>query len=429
MPRSVFTATHHRLLRDGAYGPRFRVRELWDLDEVMPLFRVPSCVLFAAADLPVPRDAIEGRHFSGTLPTKEITWAAAEPALTVVDAEYRLRFLGERSAWVRVGAEGQLTGTLGPTRGANAYTGAFRQGAILYPQTLLVISGVASLRRGMGTVAIATDPRARVTAKLLKDVDLRQLVDAENLYSTAAAEHLHPYALAPNLWTVVLPTTSDPGTPGFGTVSPAVLRREGRVHTAAWLEFVETLWATVRKEDETDDLTDRLDYMHQLSSQADRERFLVLYTSSGARPVAAGIDVATLDLPFVVRDKTYWASFPTQSESDFLVAFLNSDFVAQRIEDWQTRGLFGARDVHKRPLDVDWPAYNPDDVKHVELAELGGRLRVVAGTAARDLPNTTTGRQRAWVRGQLSPRDLESVENLVAELSAARTLALLGVIT
>lgn len=130
-------ATHHRLLREGAYTSTFAVRELWDLERVSPLFNVPACVVLVAAMAPRPRDPIPGRAFAGRLPRKDAPWAEATLHLTVDDCEYRLRFLGERSAWIRVGDEGDILGTLGPTRDGNAYEDAFRQGAILYPQTLI----------------------------------------------------------------------------------------------------------------------------------------------------------------------------------------------------------------------------------------------------------------------------------------------------
>lgn len=428
MPRSLFSATHHRLLREGAYTPRFAVKELWDLERVSPLFKVPACAVLASGVAPSPREPIPGNAFAGRLPRKDLPWAEAEPNLTIESCEFRLRFLGERSAWIRVGDEGELVGTLGPTRGGNVYEGAFRQGAILYPQALLVVSGDGAVRRGMGSVAVRTDPRAVRNARLLRDVTLRQVVDSENLYTTAAAEHLLPYALAPELWMVVLPTVHDPTHPEFGSVAPTQLRRAGRVDTAGWLEWAELQWERVRKPGETRALHERIDYLGQLSAQAERHTYLVLYTSSGSRPVAAAVDTATLPLPFVARDKTYWASFSSPAEADFLAAFLNSGFVSERIEDWQTRGLFGARDVHKRPLDVVWPAFDPANPNHEALARTSASLRSQAAGAVGRLPNRDIGAQRAFVRAQLAVEDLAEVERLVATISVTRTAALVGTI-
>jgi hypothetical protein len=266
MPRSLLTATHHRPLRTAAYRPTFKVRELWDLDQVEPLFRVPACALFASLERPSANAVIDGREYAAHLASKDLPWPEVARSVTVEECQFKVAYLGERSAWVRMGAEGQVAGALGPAPGGNMYEAAFEQGAILYPQTLLVVTGARAIQRGMGRVAIHTDPRAAATAKMLKEYVLRATVESDNLYSTAAAEHILPYALNPALWMVVLPTSADPGDPSFKALSPAELRLAGRVETAAWLEEAELQWESARKEDETDPLHERLDYLHHLSS-------------------------------------------------------------------------------------------------------------------------------------------------------------------
>jgi hypothetical protein len=426
MPRSLFTATHHRLLRTAAYRPRFKVRELWDLDKVEPLFRVPACALFASIETPSANAVIDGHEYEARFVSKDLPWPEAARSLTIEDCQFKVAYLGDRSAWVRVGAEGQLAGTLGPTTGGNMYEAAFEQGAILYPQTLLIVAGAGAIRRGMGRVAVRTDPRAALSAKLLKEYVLRATVESENLYSTAAAEHILPYALNPALWTVVLPTSADPGDPAFTALSPAALRRAGRVETAAWLEEAEGQWERARKEDEADSLHERLDYLHHLSSQALQKRFIVLFASSSERPFATAIDRTALPLPFVARDKTYWVSFEAWDEADFVTAFLNADWVSDRIKAWQTRGLFGARDVHKRPLSLDFPTFDAANADHTALAATSARLRQAAIAALPRMPDRAVGRQRVWLRAQLPAVDLAEVERLVQRVSEARTSFLLG---
>lgn len=427
MPRSLFTATHHRLLRTAAYKPTFRVRELWDLDRVEPLFRVPACAVFAAIERPSAAAVLTGREYAGRLASKDLPWPEAAPSLAIEECLYKVGYLGDRSAWVRIGADGQAPGTAGPTTGGNMYEAAFEQGAVLYPQTLLIVSGTGAIQRGMGRVAIRTNPKAAAAAKLLKDYVLRATVESENLYSTAAAEHILPYALNPALWTVVLPTTADPGDPAFTSVSQMELRRAGRVETAAWLQEVERQWENVRKDDETDSLHERLNYLNHLSSQALQKRFIVLFASSSERPFATAVDRTLLPLPFVARDKTYWVSFDTWNEADFVAGFLNADWVSAQIRDWQTRRLFGARDVHKRPLALDFPTFDGANADHAALAAASSRLRQVALAALPTMPDTTVGRQRVWLRAQLPVVDLAEVERLVQKVSGARTRYLLGV--
>ena len=137
MPRSLMTAKHHRKVREGTYNQRFNVSEIWDLDRVAPLFNIPSCVLFVAAlTAPKPSSVKTGRVYLGRLPAKDLPADRASHLITYDDSSFHLSYLGKRSAWVISGSKG---GKALPSRSQNAYLKAFRQGAILYPQTLLVV--------------------------------------------------------------------------------------------------------------------------------------------------------------------------------------------------------------------------------------------------------------------------------------------------
>jgi SAM-dependent methyltransferase len=424
MPRSLFSAKHHRLLRQAQYRPRFRITELWDLERVHPLFRIPACVVLAAVADANVRAPIAGREYSGILPAKDLNADDAEPFLRIEDCTYELGFLAERSAWLKWSPTTVGSGT--PSRSRNAYRAAFRQGAILYPQTLLSVSGDVRLARGMGPVAVRTDPRATETAKMLAAVDIARVVDSENLYTTAAADNIGPFTLLFPLRIVVLPTTTDPTDAAFAPVSASALRRAGRVESAAWLEWAEAQWASVRKEGDQTPLHERLDYLRQFSGQAGRDRFVVIYAASGSRPVASPFDSAAIDPPFVARDKTYWAAFDSEAEALFVTGYLNSDFLAARIEAWMTRGLFGPRDVHKRALDVPFPAFDPTKPNHLELVAATRRLTDQAQARAGGLAGHAVGVAREAIKLTLDSGDLARLEELVTSLSDSVPEAALG---
>jgi len=420
MPRSVFAASQHRLLREGKYRTLFDIVEVWDLEDVVPLFNVPACVLFAARRNPRPKRPKAGQVLAGRLGRKDAPLSEAMANLAIAPVTFELRYLGKRSAWLVTGEEGSATGD-SRARGIprNYYKPSFRQGAILYPQTLFVVRTPTEVSRESGVVRVSTDTTAAAQAKRLKDLRFRRLVNAENLYLTAAAEHILPYTVVPELWTVVLPTLRDPGHPEFRPCTANELRQDGRVETAEWLDFAEKQWAKVRKKEDATSLAERLDYLGQFRAQSEQRRFLVLYTASGGRPCAAVLDTDALSLPFVARDKTYWASFPTSGEAHFLAAFLNSDFVLEAIKEWMTRGLLGRRDIHTRPLDVPWPEFDRGNQVHRSLVEASKHL---SGLATAELEGglvrpAATGRLRVWLRTRLPSSDLQAVEAMVSSLS------------
>ena len=70
LPRSFFSADHHDNTRSGK-AKGFKLSAAWDLKDVSPLFRIPSCVLFAdkkSATRKISKEGLAGLDISGSLP-------------------------------------------------------------------------------------------------------------------------------------------------------------------------------------------------------------------------------------------------------------------------------------------------------------------------------------------------------------------------
>jgi hypothetical protein len=435
LPRSIFAASHHRFLREGAYKVLMNVAEIWDLGWVDPLFNIPSSVLFVTVRPPSPQQVKPGRIYSGRLPARDPDVALANERLTVNSANFVLRHLGKRSAWgiesAEIGREADSV-QLAITRleallrdrslPTQVYVARFEQGAILYPQVLFMVDQVGGGSPIMrGPVTVRTSELAAVNAKLLRKVRLQRVVDAESLFLTVAAEHLLPYGVKEPLWTVILPVTGVPSDSDFGPVDPDILRSYGLALTADWFDKAEAYWESARKPSERTPLWQRLDYMSHFTAQAQRARYVVVFPASpGVRMCAAAIDTRALVRPFIVRDKIYWMATDDPDEAYYMLAFLNSTYVDRIVSDFVTRGLFGKRDAHKRSLDVPWPKWNRTNEDHVEVA----RLAQVAAASVRELMPTLApdiGRARGEVRRQLDRELMAKIEQLVAAISAAAT--------
>jgi hypothetical protein len=172
-----------------------------------------------------------------------------------------------------------------------------------------------------------------------------------------------------------------------------------------------------RKEGETADFWQRLDYLRHLTAQAVRERYIVIYAAAGKRPVSAFIDTGDLPLPFVARDRTFWASFADAREAYYVTAFLNSDYVAASIRDFMNRGLFGPRDINLRAVDVPFPAFSEQIPDHCDLAYLALTLTKQATTLLRGMPTRTLGRMRSRLRESLDAETLAAIEVLVRRIA------------
>ena len=418
MPRSIMTAKHHEPVRQGKYAAVFNIAEIWDLVGVSPLFNVPSCVVIARpGEKARPTETKQGLQLAGKLKAKDVAIEEAQKTLTTTYVEYQLSFLGKRSTWIVVGQE---KGTASAATQQQHYVTKFRQGAVLYPQTLFVVKPQSGgSNRAAKTVLVKTDPDATKSAKVLLDAKVNHVVETSNLFFTAAADHILPYALSPSPWVVVLPVVCDPGTKPFAPGDSHTLRKEGRVNTAEWLDWAQEQWEKARKKDDNTPLHERLDFAMQLSCQATTKKYVTVYTAAGMRTVACVIDTTELSLPFVARDRTYTASFSTRDEADYLAAMLNSDYAADYIAEWINRGLFGKRDINKRILDVPWPPFDPTDPLHLELVSLSAALAAEAKNLVAGLPPTTAGHERKWVRNRLDTGKLARVEELVTQISGS----------
>ncbi|MGE0406981.1 MAG: N-6 DNA methylase, partial [Candidatus Korobacteraceae bacterium] len=91
MPRGVLSADQHQnlILRKYATDAKLRLTGYWDLWDVVPLFNVPSCVLFAKRDV-LPgnaKDRLPVLEWKGNLPDRDIPWSIAKTRLTATEKE------------------------------------------------------------------------------------------------------------------------------------------------------------------------------------------------------------------------------------------------------------------------------------------------------------------------------------------------------
>ena len=398
MPRSVLSADQHSNLRTRSYKAPLRLTAYWDLLEVRPLFNVPACVVFARKDaaVGVSSDALPVKEWEGRLKARDVPWRMANEWLRFERKWGRVIYLGRRTAL-----------STGPGRTKpnvpSPYKRRFRQGATIVPRNFYFVrvvnhQGVPEPDR---LYWVETDPeQAKDADRRYKDIRLKGQAEGQFLYATALSRHLLPYLMLPPA-VIVLPVERSDHELRVRTAEN--LRRDGYRSFARWMEEAEALWNERRGEKAgKQTIYERLDYQNELTHQSLSDRHLVLFTASGTNVSAAQLDRESLLFPFVVDHKLYWSSCSTKAEADYLTAFLNSEAVNRAIKPFQSMGLMGERDIHKKVLDLPFPAYKPTLSKHRHLARLGAQAR--ARTAALipevELPSSLA-RRRKIVRDHL----------------------------
>ena len=420
LPRSFFTADQHDNSRSGT-AKGFRVTSLWDLSKVAPLFRIPSCVVFAEkADerRALPAQGLRGAVFSGRLRAHNCHWTEAAPRIGETPATWYYAKQGQSSAF-----------SLRPSTGnqmENPYKKHFKNGATIFPRCFYfvdVLGNPPDYRDRILTVSTAKAIHTDAKAPWKGIAFHNKRVESRFLFRTALAKSILPFALfQPDL--VFLPILVETGPSGKKArlLNDTELLRNGYFDTARWFSDVSRIWDQLKTE-KSNKMTcyQRIDFQSGISSQNLNLPYLVLYNASAKDANAAVLRREDLDLEFFAENSSYWYATNSLEEAYYLSAILNSDTPNTLIKDFQTRGLFGARNVHKKILDLYYPRYDAQDPTHRSLAELGHLCHEKTAQFLMETPppsplNTLQlGKLRTAIRRNLS-EELKEMDVFVQEI-------------
>jgi hypothetical protein len=424
LPRSFFSAAHHDNTRSGK-AKGFRLTAAWDLDGVSPLFRVPSCVLFAQkSDMheAIQKNGLQGKTFNGKLPTHNSNWNIAADKLAEEKVKWFYLKQGNSSAF----------STRKPIAKSkpNPYKNEFKQGATIVPRSLYLVD----LNQPMPPdfedriLNVRTSAAIRRDAKKpWTDIDLKGKIESRFLFRTALSKSILPFVFFnPNL--VVLPITieqNDIGDKSIDLHSSDELRGEGFLNASSWFRKAENTWEE-RKTEKAKNMTNlnRLDFQRGISEQNLNAPYLVLYNSSAQDANATVVKRADLDLEFIVDHKAYVFYTHFLNEAYYLSAFFNSAAPNEMMKDFQSRGLFGARDIHKKILDIYFPRFYESNKAHLQLATLSETAHKRAAAFLRinppqhELTAAHLGRLRVEIKKHLET-ELQEIDRLVEQIIAS----------
>ncbi len=180
-------------------------------------------------------------------------------------------------------------------------------------------------------------------------------------------------------------------------------------------QTVSALWEDNKAPVNRLNLLGQLDYLHKLSSQLEWQRNFddgqvrVVYSKSG-EPTAAILH----DNTALVENVLFWIPCRDIKEANYLLAIINSDALRGAVTPLMTKGLFGARDLHKRLWRLPIPKFDPEQGWHAAIADAGA---AAAGGAAERLEKlrgdkltVTIARRelRMWLRTSTEGRAVET---------------------
>lgn len=419
LPRSFFSADHHDNTRSGK-AKGFKLTEAWDLKDVSPLFRIPSCVLFADKKLSAKKMAAEGipgLELSGNVPAHNCNLKVAAGKLKEQPATWFYIKQGKATALSQTNSK--------RTNKVNFYKKEFKQGATIVPRAFYFVELLQEVEDFEDRLLhIKTSDAIKTDAKMpWKEIDFTGTIESQFLFRTALSKSILPFALyKPDL--VVLPITieTENGIKKIELHDAKDLQRNGYLNAAKWFMNVENIWKIHRTENNKNISSENyLNWQNKLTAQNLNLKYLVLYNASAKDANATVVDRSSISLPFLVESKGYWFGTGNLNEAYYVTAFLNSNIPNERMKDFQTQGLFGARDVHKKILDVFFPKFNEKQKLHLELASLSeqahikAKAYIAANLPKQELSAIHLGRYRMEIKKYLK-EEMEKIDELVGKM-------------
>jgi hypothetical protein len=244
-------------------------------------------------------------------------------------------------------------------------------------------------------------------------------VERKFIYGVFTSAEVPPFCHLP-LNTAVLPIV--PEGSRYRVIRKEEALRMGYTKLAQWLEEAEKIWSEVRGEkEERMTVYDWLDYQHKLSVQNPRAKYRVVYLGSGTNLAAAVVDVENvlkenqLINGVVIESTLYHYDTDNAEEAYYLAAILNSSVLDELIKPMQSKGEFGERDIHKKPLEFPIPRYNPSNEVHRKLAELGKKASEAAQHILPQLLSRRGYDERLKERSVLMPQEVATLRRDISE--------------
>ncbi len=418
LPRSVFSSDQHYNFRRSYFSLNLGFEEVWDLEQVKPLFNVPACVFFGKRGIKT-KHPLKCQSSSGKLKRKNSSLQEAQQALTITPEELFLTQVGKRSYLSTLKVK--------PTVGVRSfYQPYFKEGAIIVPRSFWFVEIKSHPTFGFDPTSpyVQTAERAQKEAKTAyKGLRLEGNIEKDFLYATLLSADIVPFGHL-DFRLVALPLL--PSGKHFKIINVNEARNQGFLNLANWLEKAQEEWELRRGEKAAKwDALGELDYRRNLTSQK-RATYKIIYPMSATylcscvvedKPISIEVEGQTIEAQGFVADyKSFYYDTDDKEEAYYLATVLNSPTVDELLKPMQSRGLWGPRDICKKVLEIPIPQYNPSDENHQALSQLGEQCTQKVEQLLPQLTKSRSiGHTRRLIKAELK-EELEEIDKMVKQI-------------
>jgi hypothetical protein len=413
MPRSIFSSDQHSNFRSQSIqNVSYKFIKIIDCKDVEPLFYVPTCAVIARKG-ETTKFPIDATIVSGKLPAEKhkvipLEEVKAKNYLTFREGEkLYLNSIGERN-WFDYKE-------LSIQTEKGFYFKEFRQGATLVPQSCWFVE----VSKDLGdTVIVTTSRRVKVRGKVEQEIPPMP-VEKKFIYGVLTSAEIMPFChLLPNL--AVLPII--PSGNKYMVITKENAKNFGYNYLANWLNEAEEIWKSIRGE-KLGRMTmyQRLDYQRGITAQKPKASFKVVYLRSGTNLASTVINVNMLKKinpllqGIIIESTLYYYETDNKDEAAYLASILNSPILDELIKPMQSKGQFGERDIHKKPLEFPIEQFNPQKPIHIMLSNLGKKATIEAFKLLPAVLKEYGYNEKLKERGVLMPQEVAIVRKHIRD--------------
>ncbi len=419
LPRSFFSADHHDNTRSGEANG-FSITNIWDLKDVAPLFRIPSCVLFSVRkhDKQSKKLHYPATTFSGKLDNHNCHYNYAKNLLTENSITLNYIKRGSSSAF--------STQSKSNTK-ANYYKSKFKQGATIVPRAFYFIELNQETPPDFEnrTINIKTADSIGTDAKPpWKGLYFENKIESNFIFRTALSKSILPFALyEPDLITLpVIIEKEHDDLKKIKLLNSSELLEEGFIDASRWYANAENIW-DLHKTEKNGKITaeNYLNWRNKLTDQNLNTRYLVLYNGRGSNASSCVVDRTKIDFEIFIDHALYYFSLNSIEEAHYLNSILNSAIPNKLMKDFQSTGLFGTRNIHRKILDISFSLFDTRNEFHIRLNELS---KICSGKVDEYLLNNIPeyqltayhlGRLRVEIKKHLN-EEIKEIDKIVEQL-------------
>lgn len=392
LPNAALDRGYYQGFRSGQYADPAELTTVsftgsWDLRRIRPhFFPRAASVVFGTRTPGQPRALPSATNrWSGAIPRTAHTWEEVKPYLKREDAT--------------------LVISDDDAEDASPYGDRFSQGANIVPRLLFFVepqpAGPLGVGAGRRAVRSATSSYEKPPWKKLPR--LSEVVETEFVRPVLLGENLLPYRVLPARQ-AVLPLEGQDLLDGE---NPRLDLYPG---LAGWWRQAEQVWNDHRR-DQSLSLLGQLDYRGKLTDQLPVSPLRVIYPASAMHVCAAITDQRNA----VAEHGLYWGTVSNHDEGYYLCAIFNCPEFTLFVRPLMPYGK-DERHIDKNPWKLPIPAYDPANLTHRRLSELGRQeAETVAALDLNEHGNFISLRQ--LVRRELASREAaREISDIVTEM-------------